>query len=370
MQENKKYENLYVVSDLKRVGPSNQTLNIIKNLSNKDKCLVITLFKEPEDSMIDVYRKNSIDIYMMNLNRITFALNGSIKLRKLIKKFNVKIVHSYGVKPDYICQKAVKRTQAKHIITLRNYPKEDILTRMGFVKGRIALYSHLRVLKKAKYIVACSKTIENKMKNDYPKMNIVAIQNGVDTDKYKKVTREEKNEIRKKYKFETNKKIFISTSSFIPRKRIEETIKTFEVCNIENKFLILLGTGSEFEEIYKKYSNNKEICFVGKTDKVNEYLKMSDIFLSSSESEGLPNGVIEAIASGLPVILSNIPQHLEVLEEIPFSGISYELGNIEDFCEKIEKNVCYENSKSDIMNSNLSMKSMSKKYEEFYKLIH
>ena len=63
------------------------------------------------------------------------------------------------------------------MITLRNYPKEDILTRMGKIKGIIALYNHLNVLKKAKNVVACSKTICNKIKNDYPEMNIVAIQN-------------------------------------------------------------------------------------------------------------------------------------------------------------------------------------------------
>ena len=51
----KKYKIAYVLSDLKMVGPTNQTFNIINNSKYKNECVVITLFDEPNDTMIEKY---------------------------------------------------------------------------------------------------------------------------------------------------------------------------------------------------------------------------------------------------------------------------------------------------------------------------
>lgn len=356
----------YVVSDLKRVGPTNQTLNIINNSIYKNNSIVITLFEETEDTMIDEYMNKGIKIICLNLNRITFILSGQNKLIKVLQENNIDIIHSYGVKPDCLCNKVSKKIKLTHIITLRNYPKEDILTRMNFIKGIIALHNHLKALLNCDNVVCCSKTICDKMSKDYPNKKFTYIQNGVNTEKFKKIDLEEKLLLRNKYKIDKDKIVFISTGSFIPRKRIEETIIGFLKANLENSILLLLGDGQLFTELKDKYSKNDSIIFYGKCSNVIEMLQLSDIFISSSESEGLPNGVIEAIACGIPVVLSNIPQHFEILEEIENAGLIYDLGNIQDFSDKLKEINNYDNSNCDISKSNLTMQNMSKKYIKYY----
>lgn len=366
------YEVMFVCSTLKRVGPSNQTLNIIKGSPIKDKCIVVTLFKEPVDSIIEEYDKLNIKVICLNLNKISYIFKGKKRLKRLIKQLNVKIVHSYGINPDYICQGATKNTTVQHVITLRNFPKEDIFTRMNRISARIAYNIHIKTLLKADNIVACSKTIEEKMKREYPKINIMSIQNGVDTDKYLRVTKREKSILRQKYNYSKDSLIFISTSSFIPRKRIEETISSYlKIQDTIESILLLLGDGIEYEELHEKYSANKNIKFIGKTDKVIEYLQLSDVFISSSESEGLPNGVIEAISCGLPVILSDIPQHKEILNDMPEVGVLYELGSVGDLANNMldNKRILNLNEKEYIKKSSLTMQNMSKSYFEIYKKI-
>ena len=359
----------YIVSDLKRVGPSNQTLNIIKNSKYKKNSMVITLFDESkDDTMIDEYKRNNIKVLCLHLNRITFILTGQRKLVKVLDENKINLIHSYGVKPDCMCVKVCKKINIKHIITLRNYPKEDILTRMNFIKGRIALKNHLKALLKCKHVICCSKTIYEKMSNDYPQKKFSYIQNGVDVDKYKSINEYEKRELRNKYGFDKDKTIYISTGSFIQRKRIEETIKGF-IESKSNDVLLLLGDGVLYKELKEKYKDYSNIIFYGKTSNVEEFLQFSDYFISSSESEGLPNGVIEAIACGLPVILSDIPQHLEILEELKGAGVSYNLGNIEELSNIIANKVEL-NSDIDIdINITYSpfvMKNMSQQYVNYY----
>ncbi len=358
----------YIVSDLKRVGPSNQTLNIINNSVYKRDSIVITLFKEPDDTMIEEYKEKDIRVICLELGRISFSINGVKKLVNILKDYNIDIIHSYGIKADTLCQKVSKKLDILHIITLRNYPKEDILTRMNWLKGRIALINHLHVLLNCKNVICCSKTICDKMIDDYPNKKFDYIQNGVDTEKFRIINSDKKNELRKKNGLMINYTIFISTGSFISRKRIEETIEGFLKSNRKNSILLLLGDGYLYNTIKDKYGKNRNLLFVGKTDLVSEYLSLSDVFISSSESEGLPNGVIEAIASGLPVILSDIPQHKEIVDNVKNSGILYKLGNVEEL-SKIISNEDFNQYKGEIIDSPFTMKNMSKKYCEYYDLM-
>ena len=65
---------------------------------------------------------------------------------------------------------------------------------------------------------------------------------------------------------------------------------------------------------------------------MTEYLTAADFYITSSTSEGLPNGVMEALASGLPVVMSDIPQH----EEIAELGDAVELFALNDCTSCIE----------------------------------
>lgn len=368
-----KYKIAYVLSDLKRVGPSNQTLNIIDNSKYKNNSIVITLFDEPQDTMIDEYLEKNINVISLKLNRTGFLLNGEKKLSNLLNKYQVKLIHSYGIKADNISQKVANKLNIIHIITLRNYPKEDILTRMNFIKGRIALFEHLRVLLNCNNVICCSKTICEKMQKDYPMQKFSYIQNGVDIKKYRNMSESEITKLKEKNNLSKYNRIFVSIGSFIKRKRIDETINIFLNLHTKNDCILLLGSGELEEEIKSKYKA-ENIIFLGKCNNVADYLNCADYLISSSESEGLPNAVIESIACNTPVILSDIDQHKEIFNEIGDVGIYYKLGNVEDCAEKIkkidkEKYLYYKENCNNIHNSVFTMKNMSQKYVEYYEKV-
>jgi glycosyltransferase involved in cell wall biosynthesis len=91
-------------------------------------------------------------------------------------------------------------------------------------------------------------------------------------------------------------------------------------------------------------------------------------FISSSESEGLPNSLLEALSMGLIPIVSSIPQHLEVLEEINAVYYCYVLGNVDELCKTIDS-IPYDiisNNRERIVSSSFNSTNMGKKNIDLY----
>tara|TARA_Y100000739_G_C20585572_1_gene455092 strand:- start:769 stop:1794 length:1026 start_codon:yes stop_codon:yes gene_type:complete len=102
-------------------------------------------------------------------------------------------------------------------------------------------------------------------------------------------------------------------SRFIKRKNIDKTLD--QLLNLEypiNKIFII-GDGPLFNTFQLKYSRYEEIIFLGKVsnEKVKKIYSKAEFYINLSDSEGMSNSTIEALAYGCKVILSNIPENYD-----------------------------------------------------------
>lgn len=95
-------------------------------------------------------------------------------------------------------------------------------------------------------------------------------------------------------------------------KGIYETLQIFEALNAKslNIEVHIAGNGSELNKIkeivsLKKYSNIKFLGYLDGEEKMKAF-KNADVYLFPSYSEGMPNSVIEAMGSSLPVVCTNV----------------------------------------------------------------
>ena len=357
---------LYLSADLRNVGPTRQTLNIIKYSGVKESCLVLTLFDEPETTLIDLYKEEGIVVESLHQYRKLFVFSVVEKVTSYCKEHQIDVIHSNGVKSDIVAHFVAKRAGIKHVITLRNFPMEDLSGRMNPWIGKVVAQFHLFALKRCKYLIACSEAIAEKMRKTYG-VKIMAIQNGVDTQIFNT-----ERGIESPYKnigIDENSKIFICTNSFIPRKHNDDVAKAFVMANLDDAHLIFLGDGILLDDIKSKYAKYRNVHFLGKKKNIVPFLQYADIFVSASESEGLPNAVLEAIACGCQVMLSNIPQHREIVDELLSCGEVFPLRQVEAICKKmqeLEKRTVKNKFVDGLANSPFTMKNMGRRYKSYY----
>ncbi|MFX0196562.1 MAG: glycosyltransferase family 4 protein [Candidatus Hodarchaeota archaeon] len=92
-------------------------------------------------------------------------------------------------------------------------------------------------------------------------------------------------------------------------KRIADQGKNFK--------LLLIGDGDigSFSDMAVKLGIKDRVFFAGFRQEVSNFFKESEIFVLPSRGEGLPISILEAMASGLPVIASNVGGIPEAIEE-------------------------------------------------------
>lgn len=142
---------------------------------------------------------------------------------------------------------------------------------------------------------------------------------GVNLERFHPIrSEEEKILLRKSYGFSPDDFILLYTAEFIPRKNhklIFRILKELKL-NISSLKMIFCGSGKLLED-YKLLVSidemNEYVLFTGYTKKVDDYCRLSDVLIMPSKQEGLPLALIEGMATGLPLVASDIRGHQDVV---------------------------------------------------------
>jgi sugar transferase (PEP-CTERM/EpsH1 system associated) len=85
---------------------------------------------------------------------------------------------------------------------------------------------------------------------------------------------------------------------------------------IPNSYLISVGEGSLYDELsamVRNYDMTDRVKFLGWRSDVPKILKALDVYVLASESEGMSNTILEAMASGLPVVATAVGGNVELV---------------------------------------------------------
>lgn len=274
-------------------GAERVIVNLANKFSDNDyNVIFITSFKVEDEYLLNnkinrfILENDNVKRYFLwkNISRIK-------KIRNICKKEKPDLIVSFMAEPNFRAIIATLFLGVKRLISIRNDPDKEY---PNFI---------YRIMSKILYPLCngcvfqtkdAQKWFSNKIQN---KSRIIL--NQVD-EKFYKVN------------FDGRRRNIVTVGRLEPQKNHKLLIKSF--AKIADKYkdeqLIIYGDGSIKNELInfsEKLGIKERVIFKGRTKNVQDEIKDSKIFTLSSDFEGLPNVIMEAMALGLPIISTDCP---------------------------------------------------------------
>jgi glycosyltransferase EpsD len=133
---------------------------------------------------------------------------------------------------------------------------------------------------------------------------------GLDTSKFYPPTAERKRELRSEYGYHSRDFILIYVGELSYRKHQDLLIESISMLNEEKKNLklLLVGEGDyleKYRDLVSRLGVEQNVEFLGYRKDIHQLMALSDVAISTSRQEGLPVNVMEAMSTGLPVIVTD-----------------------------------------------------------------
>lgn len=236
---------------------------------------------------------SSLQIGPFNTYRVTEL--GQIKaLRKIVKKHNIEfdMVYSHFMVNGIIAVNALKKYNKPVFVAIG----ESDLT--SFTKRFPRKYFN-RSIMQLRGFVAVSNKLKNQLLGYGISEDVIFMKpNAVDLSKFYK---RNKSEMRKKYGLPEDLKLAAFVGRFMSHKGPLRVLKAVE--NLDHVGALFIGKGPQDPD-------GPSVIFKDRVPsyKIPELLSAADIFVLPTQKEGSCNAIAEAIACGLPVVSSDIPE--------------------------------------------------------------
>ncbi|MBP1703721.1 MAG: family glycosyltransferase, partial [Chloroflexi bacterium] len=243
------------------------------------------------------------------------------------------IIHVHGL--NYHTYAAViSRPWHKHkvLVKLANSEQASDIKKMR--RGQQLAFSRfmLPAALQCDKFVALNRSIRSELQEEgVPADRILELGNGVETSQIS---------VKKEYALQNPVRI-IFVGRLHEQKGLEILLNAFQMLQQKHApgtlILQLLGDGplrNELARLAEQLGIAGQVQFAGQVGDVADYLEHADVFVLPSRAEGISNALLEAMATGLPVIASNIPGNQAVIED-GMNGLLFAAGDPVDLENKL-----------------------------------
>jgi len=359
---------LHIMDSLNIGGLENGVVNLINSLDNAKFRHVVCCLRDIGPMAGRLRRKDTKIICLNNLSRNYFI---PLTLMRLIKGFEPDIIHTrnWGTIDGILAAKLTGRRRVIHgehgreffDLTGSNWKRN--LLRRGL--GRWV-----------NYFVAVSDEIRLWLVNEVglDKKKVVTIYNGVDTEKF--CPPADKGKMKQSLGIDPDTFIIGTVGRLDRVKNYQMLLKAML---LQKGFdfpckLLFIGEGPDRASLEEFTGKNRlrNVEFLGEKQNVSDYLKAFDLFVLPSLAEGMSNTILEAIASGLPVVATRVGGNSEMIQDgttgllVPSDDHLLLSNAIAEYCG--DRNLCKKHGQAarlrcqELYNINIMVKNYEKLY--------
>jgi len=188
-------------------------------------------------------------------------------------------------------------------------------------------------------IIAVSEEVKSDIVRHYsvPTDKVVVVYNGVDQNRFHPSKRAEVREsIRERWKIPLDSPLVLFVGSGFRRKGLDRILSIWKSPRLRDVFLLVVGDDARINRYLSLASSIApgRIVFTGRRDDIENYYAAADVVALPALQEGFGNVVMEALASGLPVLVSRDVGAAEIIHGPLVQGI---VDRVEDLRELEEK---------------------------------
>ena len=290
-------------------------------------------------------------------------------LFRVFKKYRPDVVHTHRYVLRYSLWPALVFNTPVRIHTVHNIAEKEV-DLPGRIIHRIA-FKFLNV-----HPIGVSREISKTVSRFYKTNSAPYIYNGVPTDSYH-VNGNSRREHQGFLKINDNHFVCLHIGRFSPQKNHKLLVKAFSrvLSEIPDAILIMVGYGElrlEVDRLVRSLGLEDNVRLLGVREDVPDLLAVSDLLVLSSNWEGVPLVVLEAMAAGKPVVATSVGGVPELVvpgetgllvppgDEGAFAGaITWVHKNASSAIKMGERG-------REIVKAKFDTKAMTSKYEELY----
>lgn len=357
--------------------------NLAKNLIKKGYKIKVTtsnLQRYAEYQLIDDIEIIRIPCRKRNLAAFTqyemahFFINSLSPLYQLVRKFKPDVIHAHFTVPAGLLAYLIKRlTKVPYIVTFHG---SDV-PRYNIKKYSITYALLTPIIKSiwrnANYLISVSENLKQYVTSIMPSLLVQVINNGVDLDEFHPRMMKHNNSDPIK---------IIMVGRLIELKGFQYVIQSIpDVIRKSPKRVIVdvIGEGEKKEELINltnRLGISQNVNFLGFLDRkeLAKKYREASIFVIPSLNEAFPVALLEAMASGLPIIGSKVGGIKEIVKE-GVNGFLTESKNIHRFSDCLMKlinddELRYEfGQKSVELSKSWDWKLITMQYEDIYQKV-
>lgn len=243
----------------------------------------------------------------MYLNKVFFPVTAFLKAISLHRKRKYDVMWSMMSYMGFpaLFFKLFYNAKMPFLLTLQEGDSISHITKRYRIRSVGFLYK--MIFKKANFVQVISRYLADFARQMGYVGDIEIVPNAVDAKYFSaQFSKTDLDNLKQKLGKGSDDKFIITTSRLVHKNAVDDIISSLEFLPANFK-LFILGIGPD-EEKLKNLVDVKglkdRVSFLGHIDNSDlpKYLKVSDVFVRPSRSEGFGNSFIEAMARGLPVV--------------------------------------------------------------------
>ena len=262
------------------------------------------------------------------------------KLSEVIKKNEIEVVNAHHFMSMVYGSWGCLRHGTRMLYTEHSSWEIEKIDLKWRILGR-------QLLRKAHKVIGVSQNVSNTLQRTFrlPANKVLTIRNGVDLRAFSK--RSDRDAVRREFGWKHHHIVIGTVANLKKVKNHIFLLRGFEALSrkYDNVRLVLIGKGipdndDNTESAIRSFIDagglSEKVLLLGFRPDVDRLLAGFDMFCLTSLKEGLPIGMIEAMAAGLPVVGTHVEGIKDVI--IPeYNGLMVPLGDVGNFCTTLER---------------------------------